>query len=77
MSNDRCRLNLAKQLVFDGPSDCSICQLRFPNKQGMRKHTMENHPEIELFKCDHCEIILPSQIYLNLHLRKKHKKRGE
>ena len=52
---------------------CKVCQESFSSKQLMRRHIMDNHKDIELFKCPNCVIILPTRTYLNLHIRKKHK----
>ena len=69
LANNVCGKKVVKKSV---PSHCQVCHELFDSKQKLREHIMETHPEIQMFKCEHCPLIFPTISYLNTHLRLRH-----
>ena len=69
MANNVCTNKVVKKSV---PSHCQVCHELFDSKQKLREHIMASHPEIQMFKCEHCPLIFPTNSYLNTHMRLRH-----
>ncbi|EAA12990.4 AGAP011418-PA, partial [Anopheles gambiae str. PEST] len=59
---------------FGEPFECTICNIKFRHKGGLRDH-MLSHTKEPKFSCQHCPMTCSRKSYLKLHVDAVHKKR--